>query len=274
MSHGWCELKPFEFDTASFKLTRVIDLVAGDPVTIEVQQLDGTVAIKSPAKLSKSNATHVGRAVRHMLRLDDDMEGFYREVAVDPAFSWIAAEGAGRLLRAPSVFEDLVKMVCTTNCSWALTEVMVSQLVSTLGRKAKDGRYSFPTPEAMARVPESFYRKVVRAGYRAPYLKELARQVASGALNVEGWLKSDKSGQDLKREIKAVKGVGDYTAENMLKLLGRYHGLALDSWVRGKYSRLHAKGREVSDKRIERHYRRFGDWSGLVLWCDMTRDWL
>src|SRR5260370_34755237 len=109
----------------------------------------------------------------------------------------------------------------------------------------------------MARKPEGFYRKVIRAGYRAPYLKELGRKVASGELDVEGWIESPKPGADLKQEIKAVKGVGDYTAENMLKLLGRYHGLALDSWVRGRYSQLHAGGRAVPDKQIERHYRRF-----------------
>jgi N-glycosylase/DNA lyase len=274
LSHGWCELKPFEFDRASFTLKRVVDLGEHNPFTVEISQLDGSVAIKTPARLAKSRADRMSQAVRHMLRLDDDMEEFYRQVALDPAFQWIAAEGAGRLLRAPTVFEDLVKMVCTTNCSWALTEVMVTQLVHSLGRKTADGRYSFPAPEAMARMPESFYRKVVRAGYRAPYLRELARKVASGKLDVEGWLTSQKAGIELKREIKVVKGVGDYTAENMLKLLGRYHGLALDSWVRGRYSELHARGRRVPDNKIERHYRSFGDWSGLVLWCDVTRDWL
>ena len=274
LSHGWCELKPFEFDRASFMLKRVVDLGESDPVTVEISQLDGVVAIKSPVRLARTRAELVSQFVRHMLRLDDDMDEFYRQVALDPAFQWIAAEGAGRLLRAPTVFEDLVKMVCTTNCSWALTEVMVTQLVHNLGRKTGDGRRSFPTPDAMARMPESFYRKVIRAGYRAPYLRDLARKVASGELDVEGWLTTEKAGPDLKREIKAVKGVGDYTAENMLKLLGRYHGLALDSWVRGRYSELHARGRRVPDKRIERHYRSFGDWSGLVLWCDVTRDWL
>src|SRR5215831_3915632 len=241
LSHGWCELKPFEFDALSFKLIRVIDLPERDPVTVEVRQVDGAVAIKGPFRLVKANAKRVQQAVRHMLRLDDNMDEFYNQVASDPAFQWIAAEGAGRLLRAPTVFEDLVKMVCTTNCSWALTEIMVNQLVHNLGRKTGDGRRSFPTPEAMARMPESFYRKVVRAGYRAPYLRELARKVASGELDVEGWLTTEKAGPDLKREIKAVKGVGDYTAEIMLKLLGRYHGLALDSWVRGRYSELHAR---------------------------------
>ena len=31
----------------------------------------------------------------------------------------------------------------------------------------------------------------------------------------------------MKKEIKKIKGVGDYAAENLLKLLGRYDGLAL-----------------------------------------------
>jgi N-glycosylase/DNA lyase len=274
LSHGWCELKPFELDQQSFRLIRVIDLPGSDPVTVQVSQVNGEIALKAASRMGKRAESHIRNAVRHMLRLDDNMDEFYRHVAADPEFSWIAAEGAGRLLRAPTVFEDLVKMVCTTNCSWSLTAVMVNQLVQNLGRKTKDGKQSFPTPEAMARMPESFYRKVVRAGYRAPYLKELAIQVASGAVDVEAWLRSEKPGTDLKRDIKAVKGVGDYTAENMLKLLGRYHGLALDSWVRGKYARLHARGQAVPDKRIARHYRRFGNWSGLVLWCDVTRDWL
>ena len=90
------------------------------------------------------------------------------------------------MLRSPTVFEDLVKMICTTNCSWALTQKMVTGLVQNLGREAKDGRRTFPTPEAMALMPEKFYVNEVRAGYRAPYLKELADRVASATLNVFG----------------------------------------------------------------------------------------
>ena len=71
-----------------------------------------------------------------------------------------------------------------------------------------------------------------------------------------------------------MKGVGPYAAENMLKLVGRYDGLALDSWVRAKFASTRNGGRKISDKRIARFYSRFGRWSGLAFWCDMTRDWL
>ena len=68
--------------------------------------------------------------------------------------------------------------------------------------------------------------------------------------------------------------VGPYAAENLLKLVGRYDGLALDSWTRAKFARVRNNGRKASDKKIARFYGRFNYWRGLVLWCDMTRDWM
>jgi hypothetical protein len=74
--------------------------------------------------------------------------------------------------------------------------------------------------------------------------------------------------------MKHVKGVGDYAAENLLKLVGRYDGLALDSWTRAKFFKVRNNGRKATDKKIGRYYSRFNEWRGLALWCDMTRDWL
>jgi 3-methyladenine DNA glycosylase/8-oxoguanine DNA glycosylase len=105
-------------------------------------------------------------------------------------------------------------------------------------------------------------------------LKELADRVASGELNVEGWLTSELPTVDLLKEMKGVKGVGDYAAENVLKLIGRYDGLALDSWVRSKFGTVRNNGRKASDKKIARYYSGFKEWRGLALWCDMTRDWM
>jgi N-glycosylase/DNA lyase len=209
-----------------------------------------------------------------MFRLDDDLNLFYQIISTEPEFAWIAEQGAGRLLRSPTVFEDLVKMICTTNCSWALTEKMVTSLVNELGTAADDGRKSFPTAEVMAQQSLEFYRDRMRSGYRAPYLNELAQRVASGELKVESWLSSNASLADLMKEMKSVKGVGNYAAENLLKLIGRYDGLALDSWTRAKFAQARNNGRVANDKKILRFYSRFNSWRGLVLWCDMTREWL
>jgi N-glycosylase/DNA lyase len=274
ISHGWCELLPYEVDRKNWKLTRVIDLVDEGPVTIVLTGKKRSLNLAISRRIGKQAQERVLRDVRHILRLDDDMTGFYRAMKADPRFEWIASQGAGRLLRSPTVFEDLVKMICTTNCSWSLTEKMVTGLVQNLGQESHDGRRTFPTAKVMARMPVKFYVDDVRAGYRAPYLKELAERVASGELNVESWLASQLTTKELIKEMKVVKGVGDYAAENLLRLLGRYDGLALDSWTRSKFYRVHNSGRKATDKKIARHYAPFKEWQGLVLWCDMTRDWL
>jgi N-glycosylase/DNA lyase len=274
LSHGWTELPPFEIDAKTWTIIRVLDSNLATPLTVIITGTNRAIKVSVPRKINQRAAAAITRDVRHMLRLDDDLTEFYSAMNADPDFDWIPRAGAGRLIRSPTVFEDLVKTICTTNCSWALTQKMVQGLVNNLGREAEDKRRTFPTPEAMAAAPANFYRDVVRAGYRAPYFKELAERVASGELEVESWLKSDLPTVELKREMKRVKGVGDYAAENLLKLVGRYDVLALDSWVRAKFARTHGRGRVTPDAKIARYYSRFNSWRGLALWCDMTRDWL
>jgi len=274
IGHGWCELLPFEIDRERWVLTRTLDLSDGAPVTVLITANKSAVLIDPSRTLGKKAAERVQRDVRHMLRLDDNMAAFYQTMKATPDFEWVSEQGAGRLLRGPTVFEDLVKMICTTNCSWALTKKMVTGLVQSLGRESTRGRRTFPTPEAMALMPLKFYVNEVRAGYRAPYFKELAERVASGSLNVEVWLESPLPTAELIKEIKSVKGVGDYAAENVLKLLGRYDGLALDSWTRAKFFEVRNNGRKATDKKIARYYAGFKEWRGLALWCDLTRDWL
>src|ERR1051326_2524447 len=272
LSHGWCVLPPFEFDKKNWTLVRVLG--TDKPVTAKILAHHDDIRVDLSRRVGPRAMKRIERDIRHMFRLDDDFSDFYHVVNSNDEFRWIAQEGAGRLLRSPTVFEDLVKMICTPNCSWALTEKMVSGLVNELGARSDDGRRSFPSAEMLAQQPVQFFTDKVRAGYRAPYLRELSGRVASGSLNVEEWLSSELPTKELIKQMKSVKGVGDYSAENLLKLLGRYDGLALDSWTRAQFARLRNHGRVSADKNIARFYARFDSWRGLVLWCDMTRHWL
>ena len=208
-----------------------------------------------------------------MLNLDLDLTAFYALAASQPQTAWIARARAGRLLRGATAFEDLVKLVLTTNCTWTLTQRMVAALVEHFGEPAPDGRRSFPTPAGLARAGERVLRERIRTGYRAPFLAELARRVADGEVDPESWGTDTRDPAQLKREMLQLPGVGPYVAENMLRLQGRPDGLALDSWLRAKYARIYHAGRRVTDRTITRRYARQGPWAGLTLWCEMTRDW-
>ena len=265
-SHGWSELAPFALDEENWHLSYVFSdgkravsgVIFEEGRRLRVELANGS--IKDEKILAD---------VRHSLRLDDDLDEFYASIAADEQMAWMAHYRAGRLVRSPTVWEDLVKTMCTTNCSWGLTKSMVRNLVDKVGTKQ-----AFPTAEAMASMDEAFYREEIRAGYRSPYFVELAQKVASGELDPQSWLATDLPTLDLKKEMKKVKGVGDYAAENLLKLVGRYDGLALDSFLRGQFYKTHNKEKVCPDKKIERHYKKYGQWRGLVIWCDMTERWI
>src|SRR5205085_820974 len=110
----------------------------------EITSRRNSLKIVTSRTVSDRAARNIIRDVRHMFRLDDDLQSFYEVISAETEFAWIAQQGAGRLLRSPTVYEDLVKMICTTNCSWALTEKMVTALVNELGTKSDDDRKSFP----------------------------------------------------------------------------------------------------------------------------------
>jgi len=271
-SHGWSDLAPFRLDREQRRVNYVFRGPDGSALPAVISENGGKLNVVVDAVTFDKELLVLD--VRHMFRLDEDLTGLYEVIADDPRLAWVVERRAGRLLRSRSVFEDLVKTICTTNCSWALTKIMVSNLVSKLGTSSLGGESAFPTAEAMASVDVNFYRAGIRAGYRSQYFVELAAAVAQGTLEPEDWLNSSLATAELKKQMKMVKGVGDYAAENLLKLVGRYEGLALDSWLRSQFYRYHNNGKKCSDERIAGHYEKYGDWRGLVIWCDMTEKWI
>ena len=274
-SHGWCALPPFSHDPDRRELRRVFTLPG--TLTASCTMNAGGRGVRVRAEWSRDPdagaRTDLTGQIRTCLRMDEDFTEFHREAQRYPPFRWIAACGAGRMLRSPGVFEDALKMICTTNCTWGLTTLMVSNLVASAGSSAGNAGTAFPSPAAVAGMTESFLRKEVKAGYRSPFILALAERVASGSLDIESWRTSPLSTPALFDEMKTVRGIGPYAAGNLLKLAGRYDYLGLDSWVRVKYFELHRAGRRVKDSTIERDYEEFGKWRGLFFWLEMTRDW-
>lgn len=279
-SHGVADLPPSLIDEDARTLDVTLAAGRGRPRTVRVQQgRPGYARISASGPVPAPSQRDVLVAkVAHMLRLDEDLSDFYALAAHDPELDWVT-QGAGRMLRSPTVFEDVVKTIATTNCAWSATVRMVSALVEHLGEPAAgapDGAFgrAFPTPTAMAGAGEAFYRDVVRAGYRGPYLRSLATSVAEGELDLEELAgDADLTDEEVEARLLELPGVGPYAAAHVMMLLGRYSRLILDSWTRPKFARLNG-GRAVMDTTIERRFRRYGRYAGLAFWLYLTRDWV
>ena len=281
-SHGLVDLPPMRIDEAGRALEITVPLPSSRPRTLRIAegragQAQLTVSGRPPGT---RQAADLEAAAAHVLRLDENLAPFYAAAASDPDLAW-ATQGAGRLVRSPTVFEEVVKTICTTNCAWSATERMVGALVEHLGEPAvgaPDGPYgrAFPTPEAMAAADEGFYRDVMRAGYRGAYFRSLAADVAEGALDLEALgraSREDLPDDDLAVILLALPGVGPYAAAHIMMLLGRYSRLVFDAWTRPKYASLNG-GRKVKDSTIERRFRRYGPYAGLAFWLFLTDDWV
>jgi 3-methyladenine DNA glycosylase/8-oxoguanine DNA glycosylase len=277
VSHGVATLPPSVLDEERRTLTVTVPIRGGKARTIVIREgRRGTARIEvlGPAPGPRTER-RLREVVAQMLNLGEDLAPLYAAAASDPDLSWITT-GAGRMFQSPTVFEDVVKTICTTNTTWSATERMVGALVDNLG-EASAGAHgrAFPTPAAMASASESFFRNVVRAGYRGAYLHRLAVDVTEGSLDLE--VLRDASSEELPDEevgarLLALPGVGPYAAAHVMMLLGRHSRLILDSWTRPKYARLN--GRKARDRQIERRFRRYGDYAGLAFWLYLTRDWV
>lgn len=281
-SHGVAGLPPASVDPATRSMTVVVRLQDGSPATVIIAPGEtGAGVLSMSASLTAGQVEQAYAAARHLLRMDEDLSGFYARIASDPDLAW-ATSGAGRMTRCATVFEDVIKTILTTNCTWPGTVRMVGALVEHLGDPVPGapangamGR-AFPMPAAMASVDETFYRDVVRAGYRAPHLHSIAARVATGQLDLESLgavSAQDLPDDELRAILLSLPGVGPYAASHIMMMLGRYRPLILDSWTRPTYARLAGK-KTVTDKQITRRFARYKEFAGLAFWLFVTRDWV
>ena len=282
VSHGFHELAPTSLDETDRTLSLTVRVPRGKPRRVTVR-----AGRRGHARIDVAGAPPAGAArdaimvtVARVLHLDQDLSAFYAIAADDPQLSW-ASTGAGRMLRSPTVFEDVVKTLCTTNCSWGLTVTMVNALVTNLGDRPSSERdplrNAFPTAEAMADQDERFYRDIVRSGYRAPRFLELAELQATGTIDLEALGAASRDeipDEEVERQLLSLPGIGPYAAAHVMMTMGRNSKLILDSWTRPKYARVTNARRQPTDAQIVKRFTRYGPEAGLAFWLVVTQDWV
>jgi 3-methyladenine DNA glycosylase/8-oxoguanine DNA glycosylase len=276
-SHGWADLLPFGINKSPFSLSYCIYTQSNNVFPIKISSPDDRqLKIEVLTDSSKSEKNFIFLTIRRMFRLDEDYSEFYAMAEISEKFTWVNKYRAGRMLRCGSLWEDMVKMLCTTNCTWRLTQIMTENLVQKLGKAVEiigNKVNSFPDPVTIASKSEDYLRNEIKMGYRAPYLLDFAKRIINNKISLLDFEKSEISTQDLYKQLKNIKGFGDYAVSNLLKLLGRYDYLGADSWSRQKFIDKYNNGKKCDDKRIEKFYNNFGTWAGLFFWMDVSEDW-
>jgi len=128
-SHGWYRLAPFRWDADAGVLRRKEVLAAGI-FDLEIVQRRRRLHVTG-APLTEELQQRITR----MLQLDVDVAEFAAMAASSERHAWVAEARFGRLLCGTTIWEDAVKIICTTNTTWGQTVRMVGLLVDKCGRE-------------------------------------------------------------------------------------------------------------------------------------------
>lgn len=276
-SHGWRQLAPFSYDESTNTLHHVLRLSNGRVIELKLRDAMDGVNVETE-KLDRSEKKEVTEVISWMFGLDMDFSHFYSASRGEPKLARAKKLSLGRLLRAPTLFEDVVKTILTTNTLWAATKNMSRKLVDEFGFALSGGSSSsrpvdeahinkaFPTPESIAASDPGYIKEKIRVGYRAPAIHQLAVRVASGQLDLESLKTADLPTLELRKELMRINGVGPYAAANLLMLLGRHDFIPIDSSALAAVSYEWHKGKPVTAKDVEKRFLKWGEYKGLAFW--------
>ncbi len=280
-SHGWRQLAPFSYDEASNTLCYILRLSNGRVIELRLCDAVEGVLVETE-KLNKLERVEVADKVTWMFGLDMDFSPFYAAACGEPKLARAQKLAHGRVLRSPTLFEDVIKTILTTNTLWGATKNMTSKLVSELGAHLPrvqvpgsttlpsvdplSAKKAFPTSETIAAAGPDFLKEKIRVGYRAPAIHELAVRITSGAFDLEALKTSQLPTLELRKELLTINGVGPYAAANLLLILGRSDFIPIDSWALKLVSHEWYRGKPVTAKEVEKRFEKWGKFKGLAFW--------
>jgi len=266
-SHGWYQLAPFGFDEGSNTLMYILQLASGRVIELKMHAATDGVGIETD-KLNKSERREVADKVTWMFGLDMDFSRFYAASRGEPKLRRLKKQALGRVLRSPTLFEDVVKTILTTNTLWGATKNMTGKLVNEFGASlgGEPEKRAFPNPASIAASSPEVLKEAVRVGYRAPAVHQLAVRVASGQLDLESLKTSTLPTLELRRELMTINGVGPYAAANLLMILGRHDFIPIDSYALKMVSHEWYGGKPVTAKEVEKRFEKWGEFKGLAFW--------
>jgi 3-methyladenine DNA glycosylase/8-oxoguanine DNA glycosylase len=266
-SHGWRQLAPFSYDEDDNVLFYILRLSNGRVIELKFRGSENGVSVETEM-LGAAERKEVKEKVAWVFGLDTDASRFYAVARREPKLARAKRLALGRVLRSPTLFEDVVKTILTTNTLWTATKNMTLKLVNEFGESLPNDptKKAFPTPEAIASASPGFLKEKIRVGYRAPAIYNLAVEVASGAFDLESLKTSELPTLELRKQLLTINGVGPYAAANLLLILGRTDFIPIDSWALKLVSHEWYDGKPVTPKEVEEHFESWGEFKGLAFW--------
>lgn len=222
------------------------------------------VVAYEPAYAGGATSESIADSARFYFSAQDDIQTIEESIrGFDPVMSSAVAQGHGLRLLQQDHWECLASFVLSTNNSIPNIARIVENLAACLGDPVGLRRFSFPSPDRI-HCQESAFLRQTKCGFRDRYLKDAARRVVTGEVDLVALERLTT--EEARERLMSIRGVGPKVADCVL-LLG-YHRLEVfptDVWIGRAMSRFYLGGRAVTPKIArDEGMRRFGPLAGYA----------
>ncbi|MHB8731427.1 MAG: DNA-3-methyladenine glycosylase family protein [bacterium] len=184
-------------------------------------------------------------------------------LAADPVLARLLPHTAGISLLSQDPWEVLISFIISQNNNIPKIMRSIDGLSRALGEPLAGGVAAFPAPERLAAAS---WRTLAACslGYRARYVRSVARLVADGRLDLAALSRMDHAAA--REALLDLPGVGEKVGDCVLLFgLGHRAAFPIDVWVRRAVERLYFRGRPRRLRDIQAFAReRFGPLAGYA----------
>ena len=161
--------------------------------------------------------------------LKRDYSGIYSTISQNETLKKAAEFGNGIRILNQQPFEALCSFIISQNNNIPRIKGIIDRLCENFGKKC-GRRYSFPDAETLSKLTVEDLAPL-RSGFRAKYIIDAAKKVASGEIDLEALKTTDL---DTAREIlMKIKGVGPKVADcTLLFGLSHIEAFPKDVWIK------------------------------------------
>lgn len=200
---------------------------------------------------------------RRYLDLDTDYGHIKTVLSKDETIRKALPYGDGIRLLKQDRWETIISFIVSQNNNIPRIKGCIENICMLAGKNLGDGKYAFPTCEALAGLSEEDLAPA-RLGYRAKYIARASREIAE--LGGEEYLDSiDWENKEVRDFLISLTGIGPKVADCiMLFGFGRYDAFPIDVWVKRLMNRLY--GFDESDLKGMKAFagEAFGEYGGYA----------
>ncbi|HHV31015.1 DNA-3-methyladenine glycosylase family protein [Caproiciproducens sp. LBM24188] len=148
----------------------------------------------------------------------------------DPVLARAAEYAPGMRILNQEPWEALCSFILSQNNNIPRIRGLVARLCGEFGETLEQGGHAFPTPETLAELTEADLAPV-RCGFRARYLIDAAKKVASGEIDLEQVRRLPLD--EARAKLMTIVGVGPKVADcALLYGLHRLDAFPMDVWMK------------------------------------------